>query len=223
MDNFVIHYSFKAAEFPNHPPTAQADIILWIRSEMINETLVFLKNSLNAYLNSGGKPHDPQEDQVVFLVGQNTDSLSFKLGAISIVLINIERENVLHAPNLYQRTMLDGTLRKVQPDIRLNLYVLFVAHYQQYEDSLRNLSAIIQYFQNHRLITEQDSPDLDESIDQLVIELHTPSFSEQNELWGSLRAHYHPSVLYKIKTLIFEDQTATGMPGIEEDDYRFSQ
>lgn len=190
---------------------------------MINETLVFLKNSLNAHLNSGGKPHDPQEDQVVFLVGQNTDSLSFKLGAISILLINVEQENVLHAPNLYQRTLPSGKVQKVQPEIRLNLYVLFVAHYQQYEDSLRNLSAIVQYFQNHRLITEYDSPTLDESIEQLVIELHTLSFSEQNELWGSLRAHYHPSILYKIKTLVFEDQAAMGIPTMEERNYRFSQ
>ncbi len=190
---------------------------------MINETLVFLKNSLNAHLSSGGKPHDPQEDQVVFLVGQSVDSLNFKLGAISILLINVERENVLHAPNLYQRTLPDGRVQKVQPEVRLNLYVLFVAHYQQYEDSLRNLSAIIQYFQNHRVITEHDSPELDETIEQLIIELHTLSFSEQNELWGSLRAHYHPSVLYKIKTLIFEDQSGAGAPAVDERDYRFSQ
>lgn len=190
---------------------------------MINETLVFLKNSLNSHLSLGATHHNPQEDQVVFMVGQNTDSLSFKLGAVSILLIKLEQENVLHAPNIYQRTLPDGTIKKVQPEIRLNLYVLFVAHYQQYEDSLRNLSAIIQYFQNHRVITEHDSPTLDENIEQLLIELITPSFSEQNEIWGSLRAPYHPSVLYKIKTLIFEDQAGAGLPTVEERDYRFSQ
>lgn len=191
---------------------------------MINETLVFLKNSLNAHLSLGGTSnHDPQEDQVVFMIGQNTDSLNFKLGAVSILLMNIEQENVLHAPNLYQRTMPDGTVRKVQPEIRLNLYVLFVAHYQQYEDSLRSISSIIQYFQNHRVITEHDDPTLNESIEQLVIELVTPSFSEQNEVWGSLRTHYHPSVLYRIRTLIFEDQVGTGLQAVDERDYRFSQ
>ena len=190
---------------------------------MINETLVFLKNSLNTLLSSGGKPHDPQEDQVVFPVGQNMESLNLKLGAVSIVLINLEQENVLRAPDLYLRTLPDGTVQKVQPEIRLNLYVLFVAHYQQYEDSLRNLSAIIQYFQDHRLITQHDSPELNENIEQLVIELVTLSFSELNEVWSSLRLSYHPSALYRVKMVVFQAEAATGMPAVEEKTARVSQ
>src|SRR6266478_890099 len=138
---------------------------------MINEVLVFLKNSLNAYLGSGGKPDDSQEDQVVFLVGQSMDSLNFKLGAVSIVLVNLEQENALRASDLYARTLPDGTVQKVQPDIRLNLFVLFVAHYQQYEDALGSLSSVIQYFQNHRLFGHHEAPELSESIEQLVVEL----------------------------------------------------
>lgn len=189
---------------------------------MLNDTLVFLKNSLNAHL-SINKPHDPQEDQVVFPVGQNTDSLSFKLGAVTLLLINLEQENVLHAPNLYRRTLPDGTVQSVNPEIRLNLSVLFVANYQQYEDSLRALSAIIQYFQNHRLINQQNAPGLGEDIEQLVVELVTLSLAEQNEVWGSLRAHYHPSILYKIKTLIYEGNTTTSAPVLQEKDIQVSQ
>jgi hypothetical protein len=67
---------------------------------MLNDVLIFFKNNLNAYLSSGGKPQDPQEDQVVFLIGQSMDSLNFKLGAVSIVLMNLEQENALRAPDL---------------------------------------------------------------------------------------------------------------------------
>lgn len=190
---------------------------------MLNETLVFLKNSLNAHLSSGGKPDDPQEDQVIFPVGQAADSIGFKLGATTLILLNLEQENVLRAPDLYQRTLSDGTVQKVQPEIRLNLYVLFVANYQQYEDSLRNLSAIIQYFQNHRLFTQHDSPELNENIDQLVIELTTLSFSEQNEVWGSLRMHYRPSVLYKVKMVVYQGEAAAGLAAVEEKDLKVSQ
>lgn len=191
---------------------------------MINETLVFLKNSLNAHLTLGRKASDPQEDPVVFLTGQSTDSISFKLGAVSLLLINIEQENVLHAPNIYRRTLPDGTVQNVNPEVRLNLYVLFVANYQQYEDSLRTLSDIIQYFQNHRLFTQLSAPILDDEIDQLVIELITPAFGEQNEIWGALRAHYHPSVLYKIKTLIYEGAVAKPTaPETQEKETQISQ
>ena len=183
---------------------------------MINDVLVFLKNSLNAYLSLGGPPHDPQEDQVTFLVGQNMDSLNFKLGTVSVIMINLEQENALRPPDLYTRTLPDGTAQKVQPEIRLNLYVLFAAHYQQYDDSLRNLSAIIQYFQNHRVFSHHDAPTLSENIEQLVVELVTLSFSEQNEVWGSLRLPYHPSILYKVKMVVFHDEDAKTMPAIEE-------
>jgi hypothetical protein len=49
---------------------------------MLSEVLVFLKNRLNIYLNSGQHPDESQEDRVVFLDGQNIDPLVFNLGAI---------------------------------------------------------------------------------------------------------------------------------------------
>lgn len=183
---------------------------------MINEALDCLKNKLNLYMKSGALPHDPQEDPVVFLIGQSVDTLSFKLGAVTVILLNLEQENVLRTPDLYVRSLPDGTVQKVHPEIRLNLYVLFVAHYQQYEDGLRNLSTIIRFFQNHRILDHHNTPDLSENIEQLVIELVTLSFAEQNEVWNALRLHYHPSVLYKVKMLVFEDEAAVQMPAIEE-------
>jgi hypothetical protein len=189
---------------------------------MLNDVLVFLKNSLNAYLSLGGKTDDAQEDQVVFLVGQSMDMLNFKLGAISAIMINFEQENILRPPDRYARTLSDGAVRKIQPEIRLNLYVLFVAHYQQYEDSLRNLSTIIQYFQGHRTFSHQETPELSEKIEQLVVELVTLSFAEQNEVWGSLRLPYHPSVLYKVKMVIFQDEAPKEMPEITDKTIRAS-
>lgn len=173
---------------------------------MIDKTLVFLKNNLNAYLTAGRKPNDPQEERVVFLDLKSTDSISFKLGAVSIILINVEQENILRAEDPYIQFMADGTAQRVNPEIRLNLYLLFVARFQLYEDSLGNLSKIIKYFQGHRLINHQNSPELDEGIGQLIIELVSQTFSEQNEVWGTLRAPYHPSVLYKVKTLVYHDE-----------------
>jgi hypothetical protein len=183
---------------------------------MIHEALECLKNVLNDHMKSGVQPSDPQEDPVVFLVGQNMDALNFKLGAVTVILLNLEQENALRAPDLYSRTLADGTVQKIQPDIRLNLYVLFVAHYQQYQDGLRNLSAIIRFFQNHRVLDHHNTPALSENIEQLVIELVTLTFAEQNEVWGSLRLPYHPSALYKVRMIVFQDEAATQAPAIEE-------
>jgi Pvc16 N-terminal domain len=190
---------------------------------VINDILTYLKDNLNAYLTLGRRPEDPQEDQVVFPEGQNGDSLSLKPGAVSLVLVRLEQENILRPPDPYVRRLPEGTLQMVQPEIRLNLYTLFVAHYPQYKDALRNLSGIIQYFQSNRVINHNNSPDLSQNVDQLVIELVTLSFSEQNEIWGALRLPYHPSVLYRVKMIVFYDNEArAAAPAVEERVIRFS-
>ena len=65
---------------------------------MISEALVFLKNRLNTHLKSGRSPDESQEEPVVFLDGQNMEPLTFKLGAVSVLLINIEEETVGKQP-----------------------------------------------------------------------------------------------------------------------------
>lgn len=176
---------------------------------MINEALSFLKSSLNNHLRMSGVIHDSQEDQVIFPPGTNAEQLDLKLGGVSLLLVRLEQEKLLRAPDLYRRTLPDGSSESAEPEIRLDLYVLFAARYSQYEDSLRNISAIISYFQQHRLITHDTAPDLSESIQQLVLEMVTLSFSEQSEIWGSLRLHYQPSVLYKVKMIVYQADART--------------
>ena len=110
---------------------------------MISEVLLFLKNHLNAYLStkSGWSPETSQAEKVVFIDGEHMDPISFKLGAISALLINIEEDNTLRGPDPYSRVSPDGTRYKIQPEIRLNLYVLFVTRFNKYEDSLPTLSS----------------------------------------------------------------------------------
>lgn len=192
---------------------------------MINEVLIFLRDHLNAYLNakSGLTPGESGEDKVVFVDGEKMDPITFKLGAVSALLINIEEENTLRPADLYTAVSANGTRRKVQPDVRMNLYVLFVARFKQYEQGLSYLSRIIQHFQNHRLLNHHNAPELSEKIEQLIVELITLPFSEQNEMWNSLRTTYHPSVLYKVKMVVFRDEDATTMTEIKESALRTSR
>jgi hypothetical protein len=183
---------------------------------MIDDVLVFLKNRLNNYLNSGRSPEDSAQDKVVFVDGEKTDPLSFQLGAVSILLINVEEENTLRPPDLYARTLADGQRQRVRPEIRLNLYVLLVARFKQYEEGLSFLSRVIQHFQHHRLIDHHSAPDLSEDIDHLNLELVTLPFSEQNEVWSALRTAYLPSVLYRVRMAAFREQEAIEPQQIEE-------
>jgi hypothetical protein len=98
----------------------------------------------------------------------------------------------------------------------LNLYVLFVARFKEYQDALYNLSRIIRYFQSHRLFNAQNAPALPEGIDQLVLELTTLPFAEQNEVWNALRTTYHPSLLYKVKMVVFQEEEVMALPATQE-------
>ena len=177
---------------------------------MIDAVLAFLKNRLNSYLIAKeGLPADAATaNKVEFIDGEKIDPISFKPEAVTVLLINVEEEKVLRGADPFTRVLADGTQQRVQPDIRLNLYVLFVAKFKQYERGLGCLSSIIQFFQSNRLFTQTNAPDLEESIEKLSLELITVPFNEQNEIWGSLRTTYHPSVLYKVKMLLVADENA---------------
>ena len=151
---------------------------------MIDKVLVFLKQYLNVYMASKSDwyPDESREDKVVFIDGEKMDPVNSKLEAVSVLLINVEQENTVRPADPYTKTFPNGSQQKVQPDIPLNLFVLFVARFKQYEKSLHYLSLIIQYFQNNRLLNQQNSSELSEIIEQLSNELITLPFSEQNEI-----------------------------------------
>jgi hypothetical protein len=184
---------------------------------MISEALTFLKSHLNAHLNAqaGAGADASGEDRVVFLDGEKFDPISFKLGAVTTLMMNVEEEKTLRAADPYVRVAEDGTRLRAQPDIRLNLYVLFVARFKSYEHGLDYLGRIIAHFQTHRVFDRQSAPDLDPRIGKLIMELTTLSLAEQNEIWNALRTTYHPSVFYRVKMLAYRDDLVQGAAPVQ--------
>jgi len=185
---------------------------------MIGEALTFLRGRLNGYISvrTGNVPGESNPDKVVLLDGERMEPIEFPLGAVTALLINIEQDKSLPAPDPYYRTAADGGIERIHPEIRLNLYVLFVAHFKQYEQGLSYLTLIIQYFQNHRLHDHDNAPELSDRIEKLTMELITLPFSEQNEVWSALRTTYHPSVMYRVRMVIIEDDESIIAPPIVE-------
>jgi hypothetical protein len=176
---------------------------------MIADVLLLLKNRLNAYFQSLSVDGlaDAGEDKVVFVDGdQKPDAINFKLGAVTLLLFNIERDVISRQADNYVRVVDDGTTRKVNPEININLNIMFVAKFKDYEQSLHYLSLILSYFQINHYLDRQNAPELSKSIDHLVLELNTQTTAQQNELWGILRSSYLPSLVYKVKALAFVDE-----------------
>lgn len=175
---------------------------------MIDKALLAIKTRLNEHLHAqtvigGSVPHD---DKVVFVDGKSLNNLEFALNAVSILIVNIEEEKTLRRANPYTRSTADGTRVAVQPDIRLNAYLLFVSR-ADYLTAWSYLSHTIEYFQKHRVFDQQSTPDLDPRVERLTMELLTLDFSSQNEIWSALRVTQHPALLYKVQLLIFRDES----------------
>lgn len=182
---------------------------------MIDLVLSFLKDRLNQAL-PRDRLTEPQEDLFVYVGTDKDDSISFKSDALSMLLVRIEEETALRAPDRYARAAADGSRQRVEPEIRVNLWVLLVARFPDYLAAMRHLSRVIGYFQNHRVFTPDNAPDLGAGLQQVMLDLVTPTFSEQNEIWGSLRTAYLPSALYKVRLLVFQDSDPRALSATQE-------
>lgn len=182
---------------------------------MIKNVINFMRDRLKKALPKNSL-EEPQAELFVYVESDKEDSTSFKSEAVSILLVRIEEETSLRQPDPYVRTSAKGAHQKVAPEIQLNLWVLFVARFKDYPESLQHLSDVIRYFQNHRVFNQENSPDLNVGVSQLILELVTPSFSEQNEIWGMLRSAYQPSALYKVKMIVFRDEDGQPLTPITE-------
>ena len=172
---------------------------------MIETALHILTQKLNEYVQIKG---NVTEDRVVFLEGNQSQQISFKDNRVTVILVNLEEEREYRKGNPYMAQDRLGNSYAVQPEIRLNLYVLFVTNSEKYLQAMRFLSLVIQFFQANRVFERQDHPELGEEIEKLWLELVTLPFSQQNEVWNALRTTYHPSALYKVRMITYSDREA---------------
>ena len=123
---------------------------------------------------------------------------------IAVSLVNVEEERVGRSVSRYQRTD-DDQVRRVEPEIRLNLYLLFAANFTEHPEALKAVDEVVSFFQNTPFIDYTDIDDVADSTGRIVFELVTLTFEQVNHLWGALGAKYVPSVLYKARLTTVDD------------------
>ena len=179
---------------------------------MINTALTFLKNHLNEHLHLYSPATEAAKDKAVFVDIAADGSLSFKEGAVTTLLVNTQEDRTMRPADPYRSRGPNGSHHRVQPEVAMNLYVLFVARFSEYEQSLDYISRVIQHFQANRVLTQQNAPTLSDHIGQLTMELHSLTMQQQNDMWNVLKVGYQPSVLYCVKMIAFRDDSAIRLP-----------
>lgn len=183
---------------------------------MIHTCLSFLTNELNEYLKV--RTGSPTVDRV-FLTSVATEGGGVVIPdkSVGVSLINIEEDRVYKDQ---KSTVINsfGNVERLNPEIKLNLYVLISANFQNtseedssddYVEGLKQLSFIISFFQARNVFTPENSPKLaeyDPNLKKLVVELYSYSFEQLYNFWSVVGTKYLPSVLYKIRMLTFQER-----------------
>jgi len=133
-------------------------------------------------------------------------------------LINLSEEGTMK--NFPNTRAVGNRIETSNPIINLNLFVLFSSNKNQYDQALKDISKIIEFFQGKQVFTQANTVFNRNSVDfqnidnfRFTVDLYTPTFEELNYIWGSLGGKQIPSVLYKLSLIQIERKVVTSQAG----------
>ncbi len=171
---------------------------------MIDIAISHIASQLNLYLK---RTFDLSEDIVVIsnILEQDGGVASHVNNKLVMFLINIEKDTV---PFRQTQESSVGAQRSISssPPLYLNLYLIVAGSFsgKNYPEALKFLSNTISFFQRCPVFDRQNTPDLDNRIDKLVLDLQNLDIKDLSTLWGVLSGKYLPSVLYKVRMVAFD-------------------
>ncbi|AXT53597.1 DUF4255 domain-containing protein [Aquimarina sp. BL5] len=194
---------------------------------MIHSSLRFLTRTINDYLSM----KNGLDENKIFLTHVSDESgVAIPDKSLGLSLVNIEEEKIFKEQNTAFINA-NGSVEYRNPELKLNLYVLISANYQNkdiddpsddYYEGLKQLSYVISLFQSKNVFTNDNTPAMaseDPNIKKLILELYSYSFEQMYNFWSVLGTKYLPSVLYKVRLLkIQEEELISDALPIEEID-----
>lgn len=174
---------------------------------MLDVALKFLQDQLAEHLRTR-TGSDAVKVKMCRLV-DDTGKVAFPtdgLGTLAMSVINIEEERVFKAqtPGISYR---NGVQVETEPELKLNLLLLFAANFVQYEVALQYLSHLLLFFQANPAFTPERHPSLDARLGKLVMELQSLSLDQVNQIWAFVGGKQLPSVAYKLRLVVLQPET----------------
>jgi Pvc16 N-terminal domain len=178
---------------------------------MIDKAMTFIVGELNNVLLAR---FQSSENLVVLSSVSNPDG-TLPAGIenkILLSLINVEREPAANSGNWPARSGNwpakggSESFGRVSPPLSLNLLLLITASFaSNYGEALRFLASVMGFFQGKPSFNAQNSPSFPAEMEKLSMELVNLSIQEINNVWAILGAKYMPSVVYKMRMLVLQE------------------
>ncbi len=183
---------------------------------MIDQAMAYVVSELNAYLHLRSPSLAPNRIVAgsLFDLDGNVNQQTRDMVVLSVV--NVEEDPVYRSVETFDKRP-DGTSTLIKPEVKINLYLLFVANLSDYNEALKMLSYVISFFQLRNSFDYSRIPALVDRQGRMVFELFSMTFEQQNHLWGALGAKYMPSLMYKVGILEVRDQQIVAeIPPVQE-------
>lgn len=171
---------------------------------MIDSAINYLASQLNQYLR---RRFDLSEDIVVVsnvleLDGSVAPHASNKM---LVFLVGLEKDTVPYRKSA--NGMASDRSVLAHPPVFLNLHLMFAGSFagSNYSEALKFVSNTVNFFQSLPVFDRENSPDLDEMIDKLTVEIVNLDVRDLSSLWGMLGGRYLPSVLYKVRMVSYAE------------------
>lgn len=171
---------------------------------MIDKAMAFIMGELNSVLLAR---FQSSENLVILSSVSNPDG-SLPSGIenkVVLTLINVEREAAANSGTWAARAANEGFVR-TSPPLSLNLLMMVTASFaSNYSEALRFLGSVMGFFQAKPSFNAQNSPSFPAEMEKLSMELVNLSIQEINNVWAILGAKYMPSVVYKVRMLVLQE------------------
>jgi len=120
---------------------------------------------------------------------------------IIVFLLSLEEEKLAKNGN--------GLKLTNNPPINLNINIMFASYFTEtnYVESLRFVSLIIDFFQRNPIFNFSNTPGLPLNVPRVHVEIYNLNMPDTMRLWGAIGTKYVPSCAYRIKQIIFDNET----------------
>lgn len=176
---------------------------------MISRAVQFTTNSLNQFLKN---KFGLSEDIVIAnnIVDQNGTVPVENQNKVLLTIVHVEQETVKSFYN-NSRRLGDGNLENKSPDERYNIFLLVSPNFEDYNETLKFLSASIQFFQINGVLDANYSTNIPEGINRLEFQFETgDGYQQMHNLWSALGAKYQPSVIYQMRLITITSNEVKG-------------
>ncbi len=173
---------------------------------MVDIALKFLANELTTYLLAQTDAGTGAVQVLLSRLVDDSGKFIVAPGNICLTLLNVEEERNTKS-QLPEYTYINGRHVVREPDLKLNLCILFAPNFTAYSDALKYLSSVLLFFQSRPAFTPVEYPALDARITKLVVEFQTLGFEQLSQLWTFVGGKQQLSVVYRVRLLVLQPDT----------------